>query len=501
MKRWVYLTARNWFVLLLLLMTAAAASVFGIAAAADAGQPEGIPAASLDVDGNGSVDTADAVLLARILAEDISVPEYANDDLNQDGILTLRDLNFLLRYLMGLDTVPPVIETTTTPETTTSTTETTTTTSTITETTTTTTTTATETTTTSTTTETTTTTTTTTTATETTTTSTTTETSTTETTTTTTTTTIDEHAAVVSLINSVCTECSPADANIPLYTEDDLFETKQGVFLTEINGVKYAYTLLADDADLTTGDLIFNINLVKGAHVWKYNGTNEPQSQVLPDTTGLKFKTIDPGHISQGITEMSYSLREYTDIRWFNIATISRILVGISTEDDTYIKYYDYNLNNHIDMEDLKTAIGLWASYIYNPFWGLNEDAFMLYFNYMEKFNHENIILHTTRNTTPVPFAINIPTGGFIDDFEGATFLCPVLILPADEYYDTISFLYKKDRFCNDDDYQYIALDMVAKTWRYATVASPSDNWWFTAGYYVYALNDDGTYQKEFRIA
>ncbi len=198
---------------------------------------------------------------------------------------------------------------------------------------------------------------------------------------------------------------------------------------------------------------------------------------------------------------MSYSLISYEKLRWNDIKRISSILLNFVKEHDIDIANYDYNLNNIIDTEDLKTAIGLWASYIYNPFWGLNEDAFMLYFNYMEKFSHENIILHTTRNTTPVPFAINIPTGGFIDDFEGATFLCPVLILPADEYYDTISSLYKKDRFCNDDDYQYIALDMVSKTWRYATVASPSDNWWFTAGYYVYALNDDGTYQKEFRIA
>ena len=523
MKRRVYLTARNWFVLLLLLMTAAAASVFGIAAAADAGQPEGVPAASLDVDGNGSIETADAVLLARILAEDISVPEYANDDLNRDGILTLRDLNFLLRYLMGLDTVPPVIETTTTPGTTTSTTETTTTTSTTTETTTTTTTTATETTTTSTTTETTTTTTTTTTATETTitstttettttttttttatettTTSTTTETTTTETTTTTTTTTIDEDAARIAFINSVCTELSPTDASIPLYTESDLFETKQGIFLTEINGIKYAYTLLSDDSSLTTGDLIFNINLVKGIHVWKYNGTSEPQSQTLPNTSGLKFNTKDPDHISQGITQMSYSLKNYDKLFYSDIRGIARILLGFVKEYDDDIKCFDYNLNNTIDIDDFKTAISLWTSYIYNPFWGYNEEAFMMYFDSMADFNHENVILHTTRNTTPVPYAINIPTGDFLENFEGSTFLCPVLILPADEYYDIFLANYKHDKYCNDDDYEYIAVDLASSKWEWATVASPSENWYFTAGYYVYALNDDGTYQKEFRIA
>ena len=54
-----------------------------------------------DVNGNGSVNIADAVLLARLVSEDSSAPypKYGNPDVNGDGVLTVEDIRIVLNAL------------------------------------------------------------------------------------------------------------------------------------------------------------------------------------------------------------------------------------------------------------------------------------------------------------------------------------------------------------------------------------------------------------------
>ncbi len=54
-----------------------------------------------DVNGNGAVNIADAVLLARLVSEDSSAPypKYGNPDVNSDGVLTVEDITIVLNAL------------------------------------------------------------------------------------------------------------------------------------------------------------------------------------------------------------------------------------------------------------------------------------------------------------------------------------------------------------------------------------------------------------------
>ena len=54
-----------------------------------------------DVNGNGAVNIADAVLLARLVSEDSSAPypKYGNPDVNSDGVLTVEDIRIVLNAL------------------------------------------------------------------------------------------------------------------------------------------------------------------------------------------------------------------------------------------------------------------------------------------------------------------------------------------------------------------------------------------------------------------
>ena len=79
-------------------------------------EPADSPAADIllgDVNGDGELSVADAVLLCRILAEDdiddISLTEqnYLAADYTQDGMLTMLDLTRLLERLAGAETDPP----------------------------------------------------------------------------------------------------------------------------------------------------------------------------------------------------------------------------------------------------------------------------------------------------------------------------------------------------------------------------------------------------------
>ena len=58
-----------------------------------------------DVDGNGLVETTDAIILLRCimgLLDEASVPGIMNGDMNADGELTTNDVLMILRTAIGM---------------------------------------------------------------------------------------------------------------------------------------------------------------------------------------------------------------------------------------------------------------------------------------------------------------------------------------------------------------------------------------------------------------
>ncbi|MBR2705519.1 MAG: hypothetical protein IKE91_08640 [Clostridia bacterium] len=292
------------------------------------------------------------------------------------------------------------------------------------------------------------------------------------------------------------------DTSIPRYTES-LKETKQGVFLFERAGQTYACTLLTySDSNYTTGDLIFNQNLIKGLHFWKYNGSMKPASidDALPNSKNLYVTAKDYTNVSTGITKLPYDLKEYKKLIFSDLAGISGIIAGKFLCYDIDVQTYDYNLNGCIDEGDLAIALKYFTSNPKNFFWKLNTEAFNRYFDNIVDLGHTNAVMLRTDETTPVEYAFCIPTGDLSNDFEGLTLCKVVQILPG-SYLPQMAE-YKEDSLVSEENAVFIAWvpSLVSSTpkRRWAKIdPAITEDWWFRAGYYVYLLDDTGHYRMD----
>jgi hypothetical protein len=294
-------------------------------------------------------------------------------------------------------------------------------------------------------------------------------------------------------------EIHVTDAVVPEYVEKDAFEIKDHVFLVEANGVKYAYTLLAKPNTQTkAAEVITNVNNIQGIHIWKYSGNQKVFNFQMPDTTSIKFHTVEQG---SSVKELTYKLVNSKKLYYADLTTIASIIGGQTSEYNTDVSRYDYNLSGHIDREDLVIALNIWSSNIYSPFWGLNESAFFRFIKNLEKLNCQNIIMLRTKSDVPVEYAYNVPVGDLVDDFDGYCVSSVMQVLPA-EYLDVVKNSPYAELIFEDepedewrDDCKYVGWIPTTKHW--LTIDYPSDNWWFRAGYYAFVLDESGHYVKD----
>lgn len=295
-------------------------------------------------------------------------------------------------------------------------------------------------------------------------------------------------------MKKVLPEISISDTEIPAYN-GELYESKEAVFLIKANGNQYCYTLLSSKEDpKEASEMILNINYVQGIHLWLYEGSSIAVSvdDELPDTTGLTIplKENDLGTYS-GRTETEYRLRAYAKLYFGDVDSIARYVSGWNKINTTSIARYDYNLNKTLDEEDLKISIKYLTSKLNNLLW-LNEYAVDRYVEkYMQLLNHENVEIHRTDSSGPVVYAFNVSTGDLSYDYLGGSYCSVVQCLPT-SYIDAVSQYVDENADVTDESADLIAYDPHWKYW--AKVMDNSPNWWFSAGYYVYVLDENGNY-------
>ncbi len=292
------------------------------------------------------------------------------------------------------------------------------------------------------------------------------------------------------LIQQAIEEVSVTDTTIPKY-KGEYCEATDAVFLCNIEGTTYAYTLLAEKPTNSLA-MLTNINLIKGLHVWLYNGSEVPVSidDALPNTDGLTFTANDPSAPNQ---EFTYELKPYFQIFTSDITSVAKKIASNGTQYGFNIANYDYNLSGKLEYEDVKIMVQYFTSELHNMFWRLNDGCFWRYTYYLPTLGHTNVAFIKTEETKPVTWAINIPTKDFCPDIPYASATVPVQILPGsmiDELAD-----YPENTEMSDSTCDYIAWLPTENTW--AKVAKDSEEWWFQGGFYVFLLDDDGNYRKE----
>lgn len=291
---------------------------------------------------------------------------------------------------------------------------------------------------------------------------------------------------------------------MPPYTEGDLYEDTDHVFIFECDGQRYAYTLLSQtDKNYSAGDIFDNITRIEGIHIWKYDGKVAAVSitDPLPDTTGLKFKTRDHGNIMQGRTEMNYNLVAYNKLAFTNLTSIANSIAK-GRISDTDIQKYDYNLDGELTIEDLSWAIKYFTSKPKNFFWRHEDDAFGIFLDSLS-YMPDNLVMHATQFVEPVvAYTYAVPTGLLDPNFEGFSPGHVVQILPVD-CYDEVKDLrlspFYSDGNIEDADYIASFPNGLNLTGDYAFIDLDSEesNWIFRAGVYAYALDDDGKYLRD----
>lgn len=293
-----------------------------------------------------------------------------------------------------------------------------------------------------------------------------------------------------SVIENSIHNISLTDTTVPTYN-GELFEASDGVFLFKSGSKTYAYTLLSDQ-NVPSASLLSDISLIKGAHIWIYNGKQKPVSifEKLPDTTDLTFHVNDPTTTE---TEFEYELKEYYSISYTDITRISKIIYQKKTQYASDIGVYDYNLNGLLDSGDVDIMVKYFSSEPHNFFWRLNDDAFNRYVKNLPLLGNTNDVLIKTTSTEAVPYAYNIPTADLVKNSTNKSVFVPVQILP-NTFTNDLSKLPELSEI-SDDTADYYAWVPTQGSW--AKVSIPSENWKFQAGFFVYALNNNGDYRYE----
>ena len=292
------------------------------------------------------------------------------------------------------------------------------------------------------------------------------------------------------LIQQAIEEVSVKDTTIPKYN-GEYYEATDAVFLCSIEGTYYAYTLLAEKPTESLY-MLTNINLIKGLHVWLYEGSEVPVSieDPLPNTEGLTFTADDPSAPNQNFT---YELKPYYEIFTGDYTTVAKKIASNGTQYGFNIANYDYNLSGKLEYEDVKIMVQYFTSELHNMFWRLNDGCFWRYAYYLPTLGHTNVAFIKTDSTTPVTWAFNIPTKDFIPDIPYSSATVPVQILPS----SMISELgdYPEETDMSDSTCDYIAWLPTEKTW--AKIEKNSEEWLFQGGFYVFHLDESGNYRKE----
>ena len=293
-----------------------------------------------------------------------------------------------------------------------------------------------------------------------------------------------------SVIEKSIHNISLTDTTVPAYN-GELSEASDGVFLFKSGSKTYAYSLLSEQA-LPSASLLSDISLIKGAHIWIYNGKQKPVSvfENLPDTTDLTFHVDDP---TTSETEFEYELKEYSSISYTDITRIAKIIYQKKAQYASDIGVFDYNLNGLLDSGDVDIMIKYFSSEPHNFFWRLNDDAFNRYINNLPLLGNTNDVLIKTTSTEPVIYAYNIPTADLVKNSTNKSVFVPVQILP-NTFTNDLSKLPELSTI-SDDTADYYAWVSTQQSW--AKVSLTSQNWKFQAGFYVYSLDNSGNYRYE----
>lgn len=295
------------------------------------------------------------------------------------------------------------------------------------------------------------------------------------------------------IINQALARVSPTDLEENYPYSEDLYEVKD-CYLTFDSMGGYTYTFLTEEPT-DAASVIADLSLIKGLHIYKYFGEQEPVSlkDSLPDTSERTF-SFDKGS-SGNVKYYNYSLKDYSLLTNTDIVSIAKVLSRESVNTPEYVSLYDYNLNGNIDYEDLDTII---LHITCNPskfFPNLNPemlDRFLQNLMFCRKTTNFAMLL--TDSTAPIEFALNIPTG----DISGSTrqsYFFPVQILPASYYQKVKSFATWSESY-NDSEMDCIAWHNLGLK-IFMVQLEDSKYWKFESGAYAYVLNDDGTYCKE----
>lgn len=282
---------------------------------------------------------------------------------------------------------------------------------------------------------------------------------------------------------------SVTDTVIPPY-EEDLFEVKDSVYLFNVNGTLYAYTLLSETEQTPLSIFKDKFSIV-GIHFWVYEGygTVYDVNNPLPDTTGMQFIITAP---DTDQTRFDYNLVPYAELDYMTICYAADSVAGGTLQDPRNIAKYDYNLSGRIDENDIEIMIHYYTSNVMNHFF-INDDMMMRYFENMTKLKHTNAVLYNHKSTDVIPFAYNIPTADLKIGSTNKAATVPVQILPV-SYADELKYCHEFTDI-SDEDADYYAWDNISRGW--AKVSSTSQNWKFRGAFVVYVLDENGKYVKE----
>ena len=285
---------------------------------------------------------------------------------------------------------------------------------------------------------------------------------------------------------------------IPNYNYD-LYEVKDGAFLFEKDDITYAYSVLCEK-QTPLYKLFSDNSLIKGIHVWVYNGDEVPVSiyDELPDTSELTFTMDDENYNGQSF---EYNLKEYAALNYGDVVMVSELINPKRPIYPSDIACNDYSLNGVLDADDVEIMTRYALAQPFNLFDENNRETFFRYFDKMVDLNHTNMVFLKTDSTQPIPYAYNIPTADIILDpnetdaeREGLEYAkVPVQILPksfAKKLAD-----YPEIKNLSDDPADYYAWFKEEQKW--AKVANDSKIWRFQSGFYVYVIDDDGNHLLE----
>lgn len=306
------------------LLIAAFALIVGTAIAIGVSATEVSNLPDMDVDGNGTVNVADAVLLARVIAEDPTVKDFNNIDINNDGLITSDDLTVILRYLVGFEDFIPHGSTTDTTTTTTGTT--------------------------------------------------TEGTNTTQTTVTTQTTSAIETTTVSANNRITHYLLDASDGGKTVTYVSEVYKESMGYwFFTDSDGKVWCYSFLYSNEyeKLTPDQLIHQPELIEGLHIWEpddrllwvyltYTDYMDDYPQFdspLPDTTNASFVGTDG-------TNHAYNLVSWNQFDYYAMENITKILDNEKEVADSDVEQFDYNLNGSIDEEDFLIGATYYHAYL-----------------------------------------------------------------------------------------------------------------------------------------